>query len=223
MDEYILHLEAEFQNNANRNISVGQKAYMRGQFEFFGIKTPLRRKIQKPFLVKQFLPSKEKVMLLVKELWEKPEREYQFFAQELVFKYVKEFEESDIELFEFMIIHKSWWDTVDFIAVKLVGSYLKKYPHKKEFYVDKWLRSNNIWLQRTAIIFQLKYKTEVDTGLLEKSIQFLLNSKEFFINKAIGWMLREYSKTDPVWVKELVNRTALANLSRREALRLMRD
>ena len=223
MDEYILHLEAEFQNNANRNISVGQKAYMRDQFEFFGIKTPLRRKIQKPFLVKQFLPSKEKVMLLVKELWEKPEREYQFFAQELVFKYVKEFEESDIELFEFMIIHKSWWDTVDFIAVKLVGSYLKKYPHKKEFYVDKWLRSNNIWLQRTAIIFQLKYKTEVDTGLLEKSIQFLLNSKEFFINKAIGWMLREYSKTDPVWVKELVNRTALANLSRREALRLMRD
>ncbi|MCF4100893.1 DNA alkylation repair protein [Gillisia sp. M10.2A] len=220
---YILHLEAEFQNNANENIAVGQKAYMRNQFKFFGIKTPLRREIQKPFLVKQFLPPKKKVPLLAKELWDKPEREYQFFAQELVFKYVKEFEESDIELFEFMIIHKSWWDTVDFIAVKLVGSYLKKYPQKKEFYVDRWLRSNNIWLQRTAIIFQLKYKTEVDTGILEKSIQSLLGSKEFFINKAIGWMLREYSKTNPVWVREFVKRTALANQSKKEALRLMRD
>jgi len=87
--------------------------------------------------------------------------------------------------------------------------------------VKKWLLSNNIWLQRSALLFQLKYKENIDTVLLSATINSLLGSKEFFINKAIGWILREYSKTNAIWVMEFANKTALSSLSKKEALRLI--
>ena len=109
-----------------------------------------------------------------------------------------------------------------FIAVNLLGSYFKKYPEQIEIYVEKWLKSNNIWLQRSAVLFQLKYKQQLDTELLSYVINNLLGSKEFFINKAIGWILREYGKTNPKWVLEFIDKTTLSNLSRREAVRLLK-
>ncbi|MRX62860.1 DNA alkylation repair protein [Maribacter luteus] len=221
MTDYIATLEQEFEANSNPQIAEGQKAYMRNQFEFYGITSPKRREIQRPFLVKSFLPSKEKLQELVKALWQKPQREYQFFAQELVSKYTKQFSISDISILEYMVTHKSWWDTVDYIAVKLIGPYFERYPEQLDTHLEKWLASDNIWLQRCCLLYQLKRKEEIDTLRLSQIIQRLLGSKEFFINKAIGWVLREYSKTNPNWVKEFVSRNELANLSRREALRLM--
>ena len=159
---------------------------------------------------------------IIRELWSKSERDFQQFGQDLTFKYAKRLEQEDLALFEFMISNKSWWDTVDFIAVKLVGQYFKTYPKEKIHYINKWLNSGNIWLQRTALIFQLKYKTEIDTAILTTAIHHLLGSKEFFINKAIGWILREYSRTNPDWVIDFVEKTTLSNLSKREALRLLK-
>ena len=222
METFIKTLEIEFQNNSNAHIAAQQKAYLRNQFEFYGLKSPERRVLQKPFLVKAYLPKKEELEVLVKELWSKPQRDFHYFGQELVFKYTKQFKVEDIKLFEFMVIHNSWWDTVDFIAVKLMGTYFKMYPEQKEIYVDKWLKSNNFWLQRCALLFQLKYKTEIDVQLLSKAINSLLGSKEFFINKAIGWVLREYSRTNPTWVVEFVEKTELHPLSKKEALRLIK-
>lgn len=221
MRDFITTLEAEFKRNANPEIAAGQKAYMKDQFEFYGIKAPIRRKIQQPFLDKNYLPPKKDLTKTVKSLWSKPERECQLFAQELTEKYVKQFEENDIELLEWMVLNKSWWDTVDFIATHLMGAYFKVYPSQIKKYVNKWLASKNIWLQRSAILFQLKYKNKLDTVLLAAVINSLLGSKEFFINKAIGWILREYSRIDPQWVTDFTNKTTLPNLSRREALRLM--
>ncbi len=221
MNDFLQTLEIEFEANSNPQIAEGQKAYMRNQFEFYGITSPKRREIQRPFLVKSFLPSKEKLHELVKTLWQKPQREYQFFAQELVFKYTKQFSISDISILEYMVTHKSWWDTVDYIAVKLIGPYFERYPEQLDTHLEKWLASDNIWLQRCCLLYQLKRKEEIDTLRLSQIIQRLLGSKEFFINKAIGWVLREYSRTNPEWVKEFVSRNELANLSRREALRLM--
>lgn len=125
MNDFITKLRIEFEKNADPDIALGQKAYMKNQFEFYGIKTPLRRKIQKPFLVKTSLPPKVELESIVKILWAKPQREYQYFSQELALRYVNRFEKKDIELFEFMILHKSWWDTIDFIASKLVGACFK--------------------------------------------------------------------------------------------------
>jgi 3-methyladenine DNA glycosylase AlkD len=102
-----------------------------------------------------------------------------------------------------------------------MGEYFKKYPEQRIIYVRKWINSNNIWLQRCALLFQLKYKENLDTVLLGSVINSLLGSKEFFINKAIGWILREYSKTNPIWVIEFADKTALSNFSKKEALRLI--
>lgn len=221
MTEYINTLEEEFKRLANPEIAAGQKAYMKNRFEFFGVKTPDRRAAYATFLKKEFLPNQKDLEKIVKTLWLMPEREFHYFAQELTLCYLKLLRESDLELFEFMILNNSWWDTVDFIAPKLVGPYFKKYPQHRDKTVEKWLASGNIWLQRSCILFQLKYKTDFDTKLLEHVIHSLSGSKEFFINKAIGWILREYGKREPDWVVEFANRMPLHPLSRREALRII--
>jgi len=222
MHDYIISLQQEFSLNSNKEIAIAQKQYMKNKFEFYGIKSPLRRELQKAFLVQKYLPEKKELEFIVKELWLKPERELQYFTQELVKKYTKQSEKEDINLFEFMIINKSWWDSIDFIAVNLLGSYFKEYPEQIERYVEKWLKSNNIWLQRCAVLFQLKYRQELNTELLSVIINSLLGSNEFFINKAIGWVLREYGKVNAIWVKEFVLNTELSNLSRREAMGLLK-
>ena len=221
--DFINVLESEFKENANKQLAIKQEAYMRNRFTTFGIKTDDRRVIQKPFLVKTFLPEKNQLESVVKTLWSKPQREFQYFGQELSFKYLKETEKEDIILFEYMVTNKSWWDTVDFIAVKLIGNYFKVFPELQETYINKWIASENMWLQRSALLFQLKYKKDLDPRLMAYTINKLLGTKEFFINKAIGWVLREYSRTNPNWVLDFVNTTTtLSNLSRKEALRLIK-
>ena len=222
MKEYLDILETEFIKNANPGIAAGQKAYMKNHFEFFGVKSPVRKEIQKLFFSKDKLPDKVELENIVRVLWNKPERELQYFAMELFWRYKKHFDNCDIDLMEFMVVNKSWWDSVDMIAGRLIGEYFKQYPSRRSAYVDKWLYSGNMWLQRSAILFQLNYKDKTDVNLLSHVINSLLGSDEFFINKAIGWALRNYSKTNPEWVKDFSDRTELHKLSRREALRLMK-
>lgn len=221
MSDFINALSLEFEANANQQIAAMQKAYLRDQFLFYGIKTPIRRAIQKPFLVKTYLPPKENLENLIRILWKRPQREYHYFAQELAQKYTKQLEKKDILLFEFMVVTNSWWDTVDLISTKLIGVYFNKFPLQRDLYVAKWLASDNIWLRRSCIIFQLSNKEKTDKELLSNVIHSNLGSKEFFIKKAIGWALRDYSKTNPKWVERFVANTPLEPLSKREALRLL--
>ncbi|MBN2615802.1 MAG: DNA alkylation repair protein [Bacteroidales bacterium] len=219
LEDYLSALIKEFSCNADPKNARGQKAYMKDQFEFLGIKAPIRQHIQKPFLAKPHLPPKRELDSIIHQLWNQPYREYQYFAQELALKYVKDLEKRDLALLEYMIIHFSWWDTVDFIAAKLVGAYLKTFPEERKTCVERWLSSEDLWLKRTAILFQLKYKIETDTELLSHIIRSLTCTREFFINKAIGWALREYGKTNPDWVTQFAEQTQLSPLSRKEALR----
>jgi len=215
-------LEDHCKREANPTIAEGQKAYMRHQFDFYGIKTPVRRGIQKILFQKDLLPPKEDLFAIIKSLWDLPQRENQYIGQELAKRYLKNLEPDDHLIFGFMITHKSWWDTVDFIASNLVGAYFKDFPEKRDEITDNWMSSGNMWLQRSVLLFQLKYKETLDTAFLEKTVQKLLGSDEFFINKAIGWILREYSKTNPEWVINFVKETPLHSLSRKEALRLIK-
>lgn len=95
------------------------------------------------------------------------------------------------------------------------------FPDTTKQITGKWNNSKNIWLQRMSILFQLKYKKQTDLNLLNAHILNLIGSKEFFVQKAIGLMLREYSKTDPLFVSEYVTTTALMPLSKREALKII--
>ena len=146
-------------------------------------------------------------------------REYQYFAQELFYQYRKQFKEEDLDLIEWMIRNDSWWDTVDYIAANLVGHYLLTFPELRHEVTQRWIDSEHLWLRRSAILFQLKYKSKLDEHLLSSIIHRLIPTKEFFINKAIGWILRSHARTNPSWVLKFVNHTALSALSKREALK----
>lgn len=197
------------------------KKYMRNQFEFFGIKSTERREMCNEYLKKHSLPERGELQKIIKELWNSEERELQYFAMELFAKCKREWTVEDVSLIEYLITCKSWWDTVDFIASNVAGLWLKKFPEMIKPVTEKWNNSENIWLQRTSILFQLKYKKDTDLNLMFKYIKRLSSSKEFFIQKAIGWILREYSKTDARAVKQFVDSQKLMPLSRREALKVI--
>ncbi len=219
MYDYLIPLAETFSKNANGENAFRMKKYMKGKFNYFGIKSPERKVLKREFLDLYGLPEPNLLENIVKECWHLPQREYQYFIMEVLGKLAKKATIEKIDLYEYIVENKSWWDTVDYIASNLVGIHFMKYPDLIKPYTQKWMGSGNMWLQRTAILFQLKYKKETDLVLLTGYIHKLQGSREFFINKAIGWILREYSKTDPVWVKHFVQNNELANLSRREALK----
>ncbi|MBE0652208.1 MAG: DNA alkylation repair protein, partial [Bacteroidales bacterium] len=188
---------------------------------YFGIKSPLRREILRNFINVNGLPEIGQLKQITHDCWAKPEREFQYFIMEILGKMAKKAEPSRIDLYEYIALHKSWWDTIDYIAANLVGVHFQHYPEQIIPYTEKWMDSGNMWMQRTALLFQLKYGEKTDLDLMTRYIERLLGTKEFFINKAIGWVLRQYSKTDPGWVIEYVNKNEnkLAGLSQREALK----
>ena len=214
--ELIKSLEKEFNKHSMPSIARSQKAYMRNQFEFLGLTANKRREIQKKFFQNLEINDLNK---FIYKLWNLNERDYQYLAQELLYSNHKNLKTEDIKLIEYMIINKPWWDTIDFLSPKILGEYFKLYPKEIEKNIQKWVLSNNIWLKRSAILFQLKYKETLNTDLLYRIIVPLSNSKEFFINKAIGWILREYGKTNKEWVINFVKKNKLSNLSNREALK----
>ena len=219
MHPYLSALEKQFRKNANKTKAAGAKAYLLHQFEFYGLQAPERRKICKLYLQDNPVPTMQEVEKIVKEAWQLAEREWQYFAIELLAHYKKQWKPPVIILMEYCITHKSWWDTVDAIADGWAGEYFKLFPLQTVTVTGRWNLSENMWLQRCSLLFQKKYKHNTDTELLSQYIRHLSSSKEFFIRKAIGWMLREYAKTNPGWVKRFVETNDLSPLSRREALK----
>ena len=206
----------EILNNRNEENAKAMKAYLKDNFEFLGVKTPIRRQLSKEFLKEK---SKEAYIdeALVKELWANEYREIQYIAIDYLIKQKKKLQREHIALIKDLIITKSWWDSVDLIASHLAGELGRKYPDLIEEYFLPWSESENLWLRRTAILYQLKYKENTDTDVLEQVIKVNLHQEEFFIRKAIGWSLREYSKSCQEWVREFIANNKLSKLSEKEA------
>ncbi len=190
-------------------------AYMKNKFPFLGLKKPVRNNLQKVF-IKNSKKTKSIDWNFVFKCWELPEREFQYLALDYLIAVKYHLVPEDIEKLQKLIIDKSWWDTVDMLAATLIGELCIKYPDLIHKYICSWSASENIWLNRTAILFQLKYGEKTDTGLLEKIILQNKDTKEFFKNKAIGWVLRQYSKTNKEWVKRFIGNNSLHPLSVRE-------
>ncbi|MBT3754789.1 MAG: DNA alkylation repair protein [Candidatus Cloacimonetes bacterium] len=223
MHNYVKPLVKSFKANANPANAEPMAKYMKNLFPYLGIKTPLRKELYRVFVKENGLPEITELKQIVLDLWDLPEREYQYVAIELIRKFSKKWNEDFIDLFETLIITKSWWDSVDGLASWMVGEHFRRFPHLRDQYIDRWMKSGNMWLQRTCLLFQLGYKDKTDEMLMGRVIMSLNGSKEFFINKAIGWILREYSKTDPEAVINFVNNNELANLSKREALKWLNN
>ena len=223
MHPYVASLKTMFEQNANPGQAGPMKKYMRDQFEYLGIKSPQFKELMKEFIASHGKPPLEDLDVILRELWSLPEREFQYAANSFLGRLEKELPASFIKTIEYMLTTKSWWDTVDMISGGPLGVHFKRYPDVREKYLARWRASDNFWLRRATILFQLNYKQETDFDLLGEIIRENLNSKEFFINKAIGWSLRQYARVDPKAVKKFVKSTPLHPLSHREALKHLEE
>lgn len=194
-------LAEELKMVAKPDDAVAMKAYMKNKFEFLGVKTPIRRKIAKAFFKQQTDSGIE--WDFIDEAWEHPYRELQYAALDYLESRKKLLTPSDLPHLKKLAQTKSWWDTIDFLD-RLVGSIIARYPETKEIILS-WSCDGDFWLRRLSIDHQLLRKEETDTELLEKILVNNLGQSEFFINKAIGWALRDYSKTNPDWVRNFIH------------------
>ncbi len=213
-----------FEQRKNPEYADKMSAYMRLKFEYYGLNAGERKVIQKQFfsrMNKEY--DSEKRWEIVRELWEKPQREVLYFALDWAKTFKpKTYRKEDITEIHFLITNNSWWDSVDLLASNLLGNYNLQFPENKSVWLDDWRESNNFWLRRSCIIHQLKYKNNTDFELLKDLIGENVHDKEFFIQKAIGWSLRQYSKFQPEKVKDFVEEAHLDGLAKREALKLIK-
>jgi len=204
-----------FYENRNDEHAEGMTKYMKYKFPFLGIKRPERSKLQRE-VIKQYKKSSEIDWDFINKLWSLPEREFQYFAIDILIACDSKLKSDDLVKVKNLIIQKSWWDTVDLLASKVTGAIANSTPEVIANTILKWSQDDNLWLKRTAILFQLKYKENTDKDVLSQVILENCDTDEFFLNKAIGWILREYSKTNRDWVESFISRNTLSKLSIRE-------
>jgi len=219
MHHYVKSIQTVFVKHADPKQAAPMKRYMRNQFEYLGIKGPKMAELLQQFYNDHGLPELTELEPTVRGLWSLPQREFQYAATSLLLKFKKQLPEEFIETLEYLLITKSWWDTVDTISTGTVGLHFKRYPKVCRKYLAKWRKSDNFWIRRATILFQLGYKQETDFDLQCDIIRENLGSQEFFINKAIGWALRQYTRVDPQAVRKFIAETRLSPLSAREALK----
>lgn len=220
---YVHALQEQLKPSADPAQARPMAKYMRDQFIFLGLPTPQRRELVREFISQEGLPAVEQLPAVVTELWALPEREYQYTALDLLHKVEKKLPAGFISTYEQLITTKSWWDTVDDLAAHGIATHFGRFPEVKAHYLAQWRSSNNIWLRRTTLLFQLHYKQHTDEALLFALVHENSDSSEFFIQKAIGWALREYSKQNREAVIKFVAETDLPRLSQREALKWLKN
>ena len=206
----------DFEKNSNELLAESMEKYMQDKFRFLGIRGGTRTEIYK-----KYFPDARKTKTIdwdfVERCWNKEEREFQY-AVVYYLKAIQRFlKREDISRLKYLIVTKSWWDTVDLLA-KVVGSLVIRIEGYDQIMLE-WSKDSNIWLRRVAILYQLSLKDKVDEQILDNILVNNLGNSEFFINKAIGWVLRDYSKFNPEWVREFIkeNKANMTNLSIREA------
>jgi len=204
----IKELEGLLYQHKDASFARWQEAYMRHQFAFLGIRQPVRKKLQKDFVKKS---RKQDVLAL----WKKKDREFQYVAIDILLQQKRE--EEDLLILENLITTKSWWDTVDLLATNLCGKLFKNSPHLID-QTRRWMEGANMWLRRSSLLFQLRYKNETDEALLFEYCRSCAGDPDPFIQRAIAWALREYSKSSPSKVLDFVEKSTFSTLVQREAL-----
>lgn len=197
--------------------AVQMKRYMKDHFEFYGVKSPARKEVQKTLKPIWKTLDEASIFAYAEALWSQSQRELQYIAIEALTIRSKKWDASYLPRVEQLILTKSWWDTVDALAPNIAGKIFLRDPECRWEWVEKWMNAENLWLNRSAIIHQLKYKESMDLDLLFALIESKIGSKEFFINKASGWALRQASKFYPLEVKNFISdHQNLSNLTKKE-------
>lgn len=219
--EYLQKIAIQFKQAGNAQVAKEQSQYMRNRFPFFGLKKPAREIIQKDFLANNPLPNSFSLEKLTIACMGFPEREIWYFTLAVLFKERKKLQPTFILLLKEFMEKSDWWDVVD-SASGIVAFLVRNFPTLKQE-MDFWIEDENFWIRRVAIIHQLSYKKETDQAQLFRYIKTCAHEKEFFIQKGIGWALREYSKTNPEAVTHFIQENTLAPLSTREGLKWLKN
>lgn len=216
---YLADYQHQLNSAANPTHAVGMSAYMKHQFAFLGIPAPERRKIIRTIEITAAQQSNQnELLVLAQALWQQPEREFHYCAIELLVRAQKKLSLTALPVIEHLLCTQSWWDSVDPLATQLVSALAQREPDIIT-QLDRWQDAPNLWLRRTAILYQLSWKTKTDTERLFQACLVNAHEQDFFIRKAIGWALRQYARTDAVAVINFVACTPLSALSKREALK----
>lgn len=217
---YFKKIQCVLREQGNPETAQGQIAYMKHQFDYFGLKAPVWLGISKHFFNENGVFQGENLKEFVRMCFDEPQREMHYIGLEMAQKAMKNEPEDCIHFLEELILTKSWWDSVDWLA-KLVAMHFDRFPHQIKPITEGWMASENMWLQRIVITFQRYFKKKTDADMLFDYVLRLSHSTEFFIQKGSGWALREYSKVNPQAVLDFVENNKLPNLTRREAIRLI--
>lgn len=215
MDKY-LEIKKVFEQQANKEKAVEMSKYMRNLFAFYGIQTPKRKSIYKDFLKKE-KKSKQIDWDFLDKCYQDEHREFQYLVYDYLIVLNEFLTYNDIPKIEKYIKNKQWWDTIDFFD-QVIGK-IGLRDDKVDNLMLEWSKDSDFWIRRIAIDHQLGRKEKTNTKLLEKILINNFGSDEFFINKAIGWALRDYSKTNPEWVKNFIDKynSEMDKLSIKEA------
>lgn len=206
-----LFLENQSQNETNK-----MSDYMRNKFSFYGVRSPIRKLLYKD-IIKEAKTQKTIDWNLLDQCYQEDKREFHYF----VWDYLNELHMcltfEDITKLKNYLLNNQWWDTID-SAYSVIGSIGLRDKRVTDLMI-KWSTDKNLWIRRISICHQLKYKQKTNINLLKTTIINNLGTDEFFINKAIGWSLREYSKTNPEWVRNMILKyqSKMNSLSIREA------
>ncbi|MGK5090862.1 DNA alkylation repair protein [Deltaproteobacteria bacterium TL4] len=216
----VVYLQEALKRAADPEKATGMQAYMKTDQKFYGVQTPTRKEIFKKAKVLFNIQSYEEYEEIIHELWEGESREEMYFALMIAQHYKCFRTDEAIKLYEDLLKSATNWDTVDLLAGNLVSQLvLNNRNHEKKLL--EWRTSNNFWMRRTSLLAHLRHKERTHLELLEETILMLMHEKEFFIRKAIGWVLRDYAYTNPTWVEQFVEsyHDPLSGLSQREALK----
>ena len=200
------------------------QAYAKSSMPYLGVTAVPLRKVCREVFADLELPTAAAWRRAVLALWRGARfREERYCAIELagVRRFDRFQDMAALPMYEEMIVTGAWWDYVDGIAGHRLGTLLRRFPREMRKAMLAWSRSDHLWKRRSAILCQLTFKKDTDLDLLYATIEPALDSKAFFLRKAIGWALRQYAWTDPKEVRRYVreHQRQLSPLSKREALK----
>ena len=198
----------------------GMKAYLLHQFEFLGLPAPVRRAAVKGIDKVQWQSASD-VLAAADLLWQKPEREYRYTAVDLLRQHSAQLSVNDLPALQALLLREPWWETVDGLTGvfgEVMHVSVQQKPDAAKV-MDVWMKHTSFWVRRSAMLYQLGWRSDTDAKRLFRYAQQLTNDNEFFIRKAIGWALRDYARWNPQAVTEflLQHRTRLSPLTVREA------
>jgi 3-methyladenine DNA glycosylase AlkD len=212
------------QNAGDPEVAVAQQAYMKSAMPYYGVTAPRLKQVLRPVLAAYAPADRATWEATVRGLWDgATHREERYAALALArHRVARAWQDPEVlGLYKHLVVTGAWWDLVDEVASHLVGGVLAGHRREVTPVVRAWARDEDLWVRRTAVLSQVRHKSDTDTDLLHDAIDANLDDRSFWLRKAIGWALRDYSRTDPAWVRAEVELLGdrMSGLSRREATR----